>query len=332
MDPLVSILLPTYNRPKYVEQALKSALQQTYANVEIIICDNSNNDETERIVSTYLEQPGTANLKYVKNKSNIGPIANMQKCFDLASGDFINYLMDDDLLHPEKIAIMVKAINKDNRITLVTSRRAVIDMSGQAIHLSSQAHPFYLPNQKKNVVDGNAVIQRMLYDRKNYIGEPTSVLFRKADLKQPFGVFYGKLANNNVDVATWLSLLEGKKAVFLSTPLNSFRKHANQISQSTLSKMALCCDWIDHILTARKHGLLTDHTAYLQAITKLSGKVCMRFPEWNMETNRAYHSDLVKRAQLLLDVCHKKKLLKEEAQLKRLLDQLDDQRRKKKRR
>lgn len=52
--PLVSVLIPTYNRPRYFEKALCSVLEQTYPNIEIIVGDDSTNDETEKVLQKYL--------------------------------------------------------------------------------------------------------------------------------------------------------------------------------------------------------------------------------------------------------------------------------------
>ncbi|ENL4424233.1 TPA: glycosyltransferase family 2 protein, partial [Bacillus cereus] len=65
--PLVSVLIPTYNRPHYFEKALCSVLEQTYPNIEIIIGDDSTNDETEKVLQKYLYDH--SNIIYIKNRS-----------------------------------------------------------------------------------------------------------------------------------------------------------------------------------------------------------------------------------------------------------------------
>ena len=62
--PLVSVLIPTYNRPHYFEKALCGVLEQTYPNVEIIIGDDSTNDETEKVLQKYLCKH--SNIIYIK--------------------------------------------------------------------------------------------------------------------------------------------------------------------------------------------------------------------------------------------------------------------------
>lgn|GEM_PF-1744493 len=324
--PLVSILIPTYNRPALFEQALKSAVNQTYTNLEIIVCDNSDNDETAQIVKAYKAMPHGSIIRYYKNKQNKGPIANQHQCLAYAKGKYINYLMDDDLFHPEKIEIMLPYLLKHKEVSLVTSRRKAIDEQGRYVKTLPESVPFLEGGQKRAVIQGKTLIARMLHDRYNYIGEPTTVLFRKSALTEPFGKFLGQQANNNVDVASWLTLLAKKNAVYLATPLSSFRKHATQLSRSTGSRMALLCDWIDHTVAARRHGLFAQDEAYLQAINNLRRTVEKRFARWNQETDGMYRKELIKRVKLLAAECSKYRKLGYSAnQLKFILAELEAQ-------
>ena len=74
----VSILIPTYNSEKYIEETIESALVQTYKNFEIIIVDNASNDNTFKIMQEYAKKHD--NIKIFKNEENIGPIKNWMKC------------------------------------------------------------------------------------------------------------------------------------------------------------------------------------------------------------------------------------------------------------
>jgi glycosyltransferase involved in cell wall biosynthesis len=301
--PLVSILIPTYNRPHYLAQALKSALAQTYPNIEIIISDNSDNDNTRFVVEHFQTDLGITNIRYVKNKSNIGPAANQQQCMQLASGEYVNFLMDDDLFDPSKIERMAGYLTRFPGVTLVTSRKSIIDDANRAIQLSPDTVPFANFAIYETFVNGRAAMATMLRDRINYIGEPTTALFRKADLTEPFGVFYGKKAFNNVDVATWLALLKRGDLVYISDPLSSFRRHSTQISGSPLSQMAELCDWIDHILMASHIGVLELDAAWARTILGIKEVAVHQFPMWNAMTNRIFNREFVSRITQLADIC-----------------------------
>lgn len=248
MEPKVSILIPTYNRPEFFEQALKSALDQTYKNIEIVICDNSDNGLTEKIVERY-NKSSTSEINYVRNTQNIGPIANQQKCFDLSTGEYVNYLMDDDLFHPQKIEKMIHYFLRDAGITLVTSNRKRINAYGELMNIF---HFF----KKDTIIDGIELGNSMLRTRINCIGEPTTVLFRKRDLGEPFGVFEGRQAQYCVDVASWLNLLAKGKAACIEQPLSSFRYHPLQLSHSRLGPKKNREDWANFIKDAPQKGYL----------------------------------------------------------------------------
>lgn len=323
MTPLVSILIPTYRRPKYLEQALLSALRQTYPHIEIIICDNSEDDATEQVVKSYFGSPKGSAIKYVRNERNIGPIANQHKCFHLATGEYVNYLMDDDLFHPRKLELMVPYLMSDPKVGLVASRRQFINDWGLPVNLSSDVL-FQTFGKKGPVIHGRSIIKRMLADTKNYIGEPTTGLFRKADLAEPFGSFSGKQAYNNVDVASWIALLNNKNAVILQEPLSSFRKHPEQLTKTLLSRMGCQCDWIDATLLARQHGIFDDSTTFAEIVKRLCKTVLSLFPQWNEATNGQYVSELLVRVRQLASVCEKMKKLSSQAKdLKKLADLLE---------
>lgn len=226
MLPKVSILIPTYNRPKMLLQALQSALNQSYPNIEIIIGDNSDNDLTWRNLAPHLNNP---KIKYFRNEINLGPVRNQQKCLEASTGEYVNYLMDDDLFHPQKIEKMMNYFLGHKDITLVTSHKLTIDKNNRVFQIYQV--PFTPLFSQDTILDGISFGNMMLRDRINYIGAPTMVLFRKKDLDEPFGVFAGIQAENNVDVATWLNLLAKGKAVYMAEPLSYFRVHRKQLTQ-----------------------------------------------------------------------------------------------------
>lgn len=252
--PLVSILIPTYNRPEYFQLALESALNQTYQNIEIIVGDDSTNDDTEELMTkSYLNT--YQNIKYYHNETNLGQFDNDIKLFNMSQGQFINYLMDDDLFESTKIEKMIQYFLEDTKkeIKLVTSYRKLIDENG-AILKDQEFNKCLFDDDiiVKGVSLGDFVI-KLNY---NCIGEPTTVLFRKADLKEMFGTFDGRKYGCNVDVATWLNLLSIGKAVYLIEPLSYFRIHNGQQVQSSKMKLLGSIDYGYQILSGYKKGFL----------------------------------------------------------------------------
>lgn len=106
MNPLVSILIPVYNTEKYVAEAIESALNQTYKNIEIIIVDDGSTDKSWEIIESYRAK--YPNLIKSYKQENKGACAARNKAFKLSSGQYIQYLDADDLLAPDKIEHQIK--------------------------------------------------------------------------------------------------------------------------------------------------------------------------------------------------------------------------------
>ncbi|WP_180953750.1 glycosyltransferase [Bacillus sp. T33-2] len=255
--PLVSILIPTYNRPDYFEQALNSVLNQTYFNTEIIIADDSTNLETSELIQVYLER--YSNITYIKNETTLGQFDNDLKLLELANGEFVNFLMDDDLFHPQKIEKMISYYLADEDIKLVTSHRQLINEQGEFIGEYASTKRLF---EKDTILDGSTFAEFLLTKFTNYIGEPTTVLFRKRDLREKFGVFNGRQSICNVDLATWIDLLMQGKAVYITETLSYFRIHSDQQLQSPDMLANGTIDFAYLLLGLREKGLFTNDRNY----------------------------------------------------------------------
>ena len=115
-------------------------------------------------------------------------------------------------------------------IALVTSQRRVIDKDGRQLYVPP-IWTFKKLFPRDTILDGKKFIEILLRDKTNYIGEPTTVLFHKKYLKEPFGVLLGKQVYFAVDLATWLNLLTEGKGVYMTQPLSYLRYHPQQLSQ-----------------------------------------------------------------------------------------------------
>jgi glycosyltransferase domain-containing protein len=94
--PLVSVCVPTYNRPKTLERTIKCLINQTYKNLEIIISDNcSTNKEVEKVIQKYKVDP---RINYIRQPVNKGAIFNFNCVIEKAKGEYFMRLADDDWL------------------------------------------------------------------------------------------------------------------------------------------------------------------------------------------------------------------------------------------
>ncbi len=106
----------------------------------------------------------------------------------------------------------------------------------------------------------------MLILGQNIIGEPTTVLFRKHLLAEPFGTLNGRKYGCSVDMASWISLLSRGDAMYITEPLSSFRLHTGQ--QVHHKFLEGCEDFSHLVLTSKKYGFLQDSTHYKSSLLK----------------------------------------------------------------
>ncbi|MFA9556923.1 glycosyltransferase family 2 protein [Evansella sp. AB-rgal1] len=263
--PLVSVVIPAYNRPDTLEIAIKSVLEQTYSNIEIIICDDSTDDRVQKMLEPYLESYSF--IQYYKNEQNLF-LKNWHKCFDHANGEYINYLMDDDVFHKEKIEKMLYYFNEFDNITLVTSYRQTINNKGDIIPPIWATARLY---QETRIMDGTMFGNVALTRGLNVIGEPTTVLFRKKDLTEPFGIYKGNQYSLVNDLASWLSLLSKGKAVYIPEALSYFRLHPDQTSNKIGASSFK--EWLDILIAAREDGFLECNDLYKSALLTYRGRI-----------------------------------------------------------
>lgn len=123
--PIVSICIPIYNGEKYLEEALLSAINQTYSNIEIIISDDQSKDNSLIIAKELLEK-SAIKYKMVSHLPPPGIGANWNNAIKHANGKYIKLLFQDDLLDLDCIEKMVNLAEQDEQIGLVFSKRKFI--------------------------------------------------------------------------------------------------------------------------------------------------------------------------------------------------------------
>ena len=100
-DPLVSILVPAYNAARWIEETLRSAIDQTWSRKEIIIVDDGSSDNTASVV-----RPHECSFVKLVAQENQGAARARNRALSLAQGDYIQWLDADDLLAPDKVCLL----------------------------------------------------------------------------------------------------------------------------------------------------------------------------------------------------------------------------------
>ena len=128
---LVTIAIPAY-KDKWLAEAIESALNQDYENIELLIVDDHSPFGLEKIVAPYLKDK---RVHYYYNEKNLGKesiVLNWNRCLELAHGEFFVLLCDDDILKPNFVSTLLSLAEKYSNCNVFHARRAVLnDLTGE---------------------------------------------------------------------------------------------------------------------------------------------------------------------------------------------------------
>lgn len=219
--PLVSVCIPVYNGEKYIKYTIDSVLNQTYKNLEIIICDNCSTDNTVSIVESYNDK----RIKLYKNRSNIGALNNSNKCIELSSGYYIKFVYADDIINRNTLEEMVSIMEKNSKIALSAVNFCHIDEKNSII-----TKPIL--NMSSGKYSSKPIFRRLVIEG-NIIGCPSGVMIRKSFLNI-VGLFKDELKYMS-DYDMWIKLCKVGDFYFINKSYMYFRVHLNSISNNNIS-------------------------------------------------------------------------------------------------
>ena len=136
MNPLVTIMIATYNQPGYIKQAVESCLNQDYDHLEVVVGDDSTNDDNYKVLVPLLSNK---KLRYFKNEKNLGRVKNYKHLlFELAQGEWAVMLDGDDYYTDMSfISKAVNLINKNEDMVLVAAGHLISDEQ-QGLNVAEQ--------------------------------------------------------------------------------------------------------------------------------------------------------------------------------------------------
>ena len=207
--PLVSVCIPAYNNAAYIKETIDSILNQTYQNLELVICDDKSKDGTVKVV----EQIRDERIKLYKNEKNLGMAGNWNNCLRKCSGEFIKLICADDMLAEDCLEQEVRALLEHPSAVLAESDTKLFDLNGKP-------KGFYKRYQAHGLVDGKLVAKKGLFV-KNYFGAPLANTFRRSALAQTGG--FDPWYTYILDYDFWVQLACMGDVYIIHEPLNYFR-------------------------------------------------------------------------------------------------------------
>jgi glycosyltransferase involved in cell wall biosynthesis len=127
--PKISVIMPLYNAEQFVKKSIESILTQSYEDFELLLIDDCSTDNTLEVASSIKN----SKIKIVNNERNMGIAFSRNKGLDLAEGQYIALMDDDDLTVPNRFEIQVNYLGMHNEIDIVGGRHCVIDERDQVI-------------------------------------------------------------------------------------------------------------------------------------------------------------------------------------------------------
>jgi glycosyltransferase involved in cell wall biosynthesis len=210
-QPLVSICIPAYKKPEYVVRCIESVLKQTYKRVEIVISDDSPNQDIKLAIESY---NSCISIKYYHNQPALKSPTNWNNALNKASGEFYMLMHQDDWFEANNaIETYVQTFGDHSNVDFVFCRNTAIQPDGQILEL--QAIPSLLQDMQKHP---NHLV------RANVIGPPSNTM-----LRSKVTVRYDEAYIWLVDVDYYVQLLEAGHAYkYLDAHLVSIGLHEDQ--------------------------------------------------------------------------------------------------------
>jgi glycosyltransferase involved in cell wall biosynthesis len=230
----VSVIMPAYNVERYITEAIKSVLNQTYQNYEIIVVDDGSIDNTRQVLDEFLsskgfqiEETNGRNTQYaIRNtriryfyQQNQGPAVARNRGVREANGEYIAFLDADDLWLPQKLEKQMNKFKKDSEYGLIHTNRIRIDLNGNP------------QLTKQRVIPEGQIFEELL--KGNFIC-CSSVLVKKSCFDVVGLLDESKEVNKAEDYDMWLRIAYRYKCGFINLPLVKYRVNPNGHCRSNI--------------------------------------------------------------------------------------------------
>jgi len=231
--PLVSVVIPAF-KAKYLRAALDSLLTQDFSDYEIVVGDDCPTQEVHDLLRKFVEDARIGNVRYHRNEPALGGGGNFSACIGRARGKYIKPVFDDDFLLPGALSRFVQVLTQDERISVVGSRRLLVDEHGEKLPDNAATVPLF---DEDVVIHGKDVVSFLGDVTLNFIGEPSSIMFRRDDYHPISAEHQGlyKLGGQYIewvaDLAVTVKLLRRGDLALLHEPYSAFRVSKEQFSQ-----------------------------------------------------------------------------------------------------
>lgn len=240
MNKKISVIIPSYNHQNFIEQTIKSVINQTYKNLEIIVIDDGSFDQSCSIISSISDQ----RLKFFQQE-NQGAHNTINRGLNIATGDYIAILNSDDIYHPQRLEECLKLAEIEEidhqGSSLFTSYIEIIDDQGKSLGIKESfknMFPYEIDNLEKTFIPTLDPSQNIIMF--NYVATTSNFFFHHNIYKQ-IGNFYGLRYTHDWDYL--LRLIQNYQIKVIEQPLLKYRVHASNTIKENQARMILEICW-----------------------------------------------------------------------------------------
>ena len=227
-EKLISVILPAYNAEAYLKEAIDSILVQSYSNFELVIVNDASPYDLDSIIGSYHD----SRIRYYKNEKGCGAlhvVENWNKCLELAEGDYVICMGDDDKLLPNCLMDYYQLILNYPDVELFHSMTEIINEKSEVMYLQ-QPRPIW--------ESALSMIWWRWNGREQFIGD---WLFKTSSLRSRGGYAYFDFAWCSDDFSAIYAALE-KGVVNTQTPGFQYRRNSLTITNNVSNtKQKLAC-------------------------------------------------------------------------------------------
>jgi glycosyltransferase involved in cell wall biosynthesis len=246
--PQVSICVPTYNGRGHLAECINSIRAQTFADFEVLICDDDSPDGTLGFARELAQ--GDARFRFHANPRRFGLVGNWNNCIQQAKGEWIKYVFQDDIIAPDCIQRLVDTCRESGGKFAFCQRKFLFDngcsesfrdffeIHKQRLRLDYKNSNLIYPEHVARIASGQCM--------HNLVGEPTVTLIHQSVFRK-VGLFDAGLIHL-CDAEMWVRIMLNFGGVFVQSELATFRIHAKAATALNHGKRSYRANALDSLV------------------------------------------------------------------------------------
>jgi glycosyltransferase involved in cell wall biosynthesis len=226
LAPLVSVVIPTYNRTEYLREAIESAVQQTYTALDIVVTDNASSDEAFDEIQKIVDEIGDARVRVLRRERNLGILRNNVEAMRSAPGTYVANLHDDDAWEPTFVEKLVAGLEAHPNTTMAFADHYLVDQNGIILSEVTDQNTRTWNRERMETGLFSPFYAQALVDR--CVPAVMGAIYRRDAVQWEDFPEEAKLAYD-----LWLAYLasrDGHGAYYVNERLTRYRTHTNTIT------------------------------------------------------------------------------------------------------